>query len=282
MTLWFWPSRHRNCRTLTVNGLISQLKDAGVANATQEALWLTAHALGVGSAGVLARGTFSPDEAARVDAVISRRISGEPLQYILGEADFYGRDFAVGSGVLIPRHDTETLIDGVKGCFARDEAFRFVDWGTGSGCIAITILLEFPNAEGVMVDVSTDAMSYARRNVERYGLAGRAEICGNVSGDFSLIVSNPPYIPSDEIAGLMRDVRDYEPALALDGGHDGMDCYREILTLAVERLKPGGYIVLEAGNMRQVEELEGSGDFEACGRVYDTGNFPRCLILRRN
>lgn len=266
---------------MTVSGVISRLKEAGVANANQEALWLTAHALGVGSAGVLARrDDFSPEEAGRIDAVISRRVAGEPLQYILGEADFYGRDFAVGPGVLIPRHDTETIIEGVKKCFARDDEFMFLDWGTGSGCIAITIMLEFPNAEGVMLDVSNDALRYARENVRRYGLAERVNF-GDYGGNFALIVSNPPYIPADEIPGLTRDVRDYEPSLALDGGHDGMTYYREILALARIRLRPGGYIILEAGNMSQVKEIEGCGDFVSVGRIYDSGNFPRCLILRR-
>ncbi|MBQ6982911.1 MAG: peptide chain release factor N(5)-glutamine methyltransferase, partial [Synergistaceae bacterium] len=126
---------------MKVRDIIAGLDGAGIVNAKQEALWLASHALGVGSAEILARAEFSGDEERRIDALISRRVSGEPLQYILGEADFYGRDFAVGKGVLIPRHDTETLIEGVKKVFRKDEIFRFLDWGTGSGCIAITILL---------------------------------------------------------------------------------------------------------------------------------------------
>ena len=265
---------------MTLNEVISRLKEAGVANASQEALWLTAHALGVGSAGVLARREdLSPEESLRIDAVISRRVAREPLQYILGETDFYGRDFAVGSGVLIPRHDTETLIDGVKKVFARDESFRFLDWGTGSGCIAITILLEFPNSQGCMLDVSPDALRYARENLNAYGLVDRAKFCAG--DEFDLIISNPPYIPSDEIPSLMREVRDFEPHSALDGGHDGMKFYREILALSKGCLKRGGYIILEAGNFSQVRELESFAGFEGVGKVYDAGNFPRCIILRR-
>lgn len=237
------------------------------------------HALGVNSAGLLARAEFSPEELRRIDAVISRRADGEPLQYIIGEADFYGRDFRVGPGVLIPRHDTETLIDGVRKVFARDEAFRFLDWGTGSGCIAVTVMLEFPHSSAVMLDISNDAITYARENLRRYGLADRAKF--SVSGEFDAVISNPPYIPSGEINGLMRDVRDFEPVTALDGGIDGMTYYREILTLAVERLKPGGYIILEAGNLTQVRELETYAGFQAVDRVFDGGNFPRCIILRR-
>lgn len=264
---------------MTLNDVAEKLKGAGISNPFQESLWITGHALKVSSAEIFSRDKFSPDEAQKIDALISRRVNHEPLQYILGEADFYGRDFAVGNGVLIPRHDTETLIDGVKSIFATDEAFTFLDWGTGSGCIAVTIMLEFPNSRGVMLDVSHEAMSFARENLRRYGLDERAEF--SVTGNFDLIISNPPYIPSCEIDGLMRDVRDFEPHIALDGGHDGMTFYREILALAMKSLKHGGYIILETGNLAQVKELETCGGFETVSRIFDTGNFPRCIILRR-
>lgn len=275
-------NRHRNCRTLTARDIAARLKAAGVSNPFQESLWLIAHAVGRTHAQILAGDEFSPDEERRVDAVISRRIAGEPLQYILGAADFCGRDFAVGPGVLISRHDTETLIEGVKGCFARDDSFRFADWGTGSGCIAVTILLEFPNASGVAVDVSGEALSYARENAGYWGVDGRLETGGHVSGEFDLIVSNPPYIPSGEIAGLPCDVRDYEPNLALDGGVDGMTCYREIFALAGKVLRPGGYIILEAGDMSQVHALANWGEpFAFDCAIMDAGNFPRCIVIRR-
>ena len=264
---------------MTLNEISAKLSGAGISNAMQESLWIIGHALKVNSAEIFSRDEFTPDEARKIDALISRRVNHEPLQYILGEADFYGRDFAVGNGVLIPRHDTETLIDGVKSIFARDDDFRFLDWGTGSGCIAVTIMLEFPNSRGVMLDVSHEAMSFARENLRRYGLYERAEF--SVTGNFDLIISNPPYIPSCEIDGLMRDVRDFEPHIALDGGIDGMTFYREIFTLAFNTLRHGGYIILETGNFQQVKEIETCGGFQAVGKIFDTGNFPRCIILRR-
>ena len=266
---------------MKVKDIVAGLEGAGILNAKQEALWLASHALGAGNAEILAKAEFSSDEARRIDALISRRISGEPLQYILGEADFCGRDFAVGTGVLIPRHDTETLIEGVKKVFRKDERFRFLDWGTGSGCIAITILLEFPKSEGCMIDTSPDALKYARENLRRYGVECRAEI-EEAAGDFGLIVSNPPYIPSCEIPGLMREVRDFEPNSALDGGEDGMKFYREIFELAMTRLKRGGYMILETGNLRQLKEIEEySEEFVSEGEIFDGGNFPRCVIMRR-
>ncbi len=264
---------------MKVSEVSAELERAGVNNARQEALWLLSHALGVGTSEILSRPNFSVDEEHKINAVISRRISGEPLQYILGEADFYGRDFRVGPGVLIPRHDTETLIEGVKKCFSVDDSFRFLDWGTGSGCIAVTILLEFPNSSAKIFDISDEALSYARENLSRYGLEERA----NYDGELDLIVSNPPYIPSREIPGLMREVRDFEPGIALDGGADGMDFYREIFMLGLTELKRGGHLILETGSMNQVRELETlSCNFEVDGKIFDDGNFPRCLILRRS
>lgn len=238
------------------------------------------YALGIGTAEIFSRKEFSPNERAKIEAVISRRISGEPLQYITGIADFYGRDFRVGEGVLIPRHDTETLIDGVKECFARDEAFRFLDWGTGSGCLGVTVLLEFPRSLGVFHDVSIDALRYARENVRDLGVSERAKFSG-IAGEFDAIISNPPYIPSCEIAGLMREVKDFEPLCALDGGNDGMRFYREIVNLAGDVLRLGGYLILEAGNLIQHDALKSCRGFSFEGEILDGGNFPRCVILRK-
>lgn len=183
--------------------------------------------------------------------------------------------------MLIPRHDTETLIDGVKKIFDREESFTFLDWGTGSGCIAVTILLEFPNSRGCLLDVSPDALTYARKNINRYGLNERSTQKIFDSEQFDLIISNPPYIPSGEITGLMREVKNFEPHNALDGGNDGMTFYREILALALKSLKHGGYIIFETGNLKQVNEIETCGGFESVSKIFDTGNFPRCIILRR-
>ena len=269
---------------MRLDDISARLSDAGITNAKQESLWITGHALGIGSAEIFSRDDFSPEESRKIDALISRRLEGEPLQYILGEADFYGRDFFVGPGVLIPRHDTETLIDGVKEIFDREESFTFLDWGTGSGCIAVTILLEFPNSRGCLIDVSHDALTYARKNINRCGLNDRCEIHTQKifdSEQFDLIISNPPYIPSGEIPGLMREVKNFEPHSALDGGNDGMTFYREILALAMKSLKHGGYIIFETGNLQQVNEIETCGGFESVSKIFDTGNFPRCIILRR-
>ena len=267
-------NRHRNCKTLKVS---DYLKRSG-----HETVWLIAHALGVSHSEVYAHSEFTPDECAKIEAVISRRENGEPLQYIMGKADFFGRDFSVGEGVLIPRHDTETLIYATMKLFAQDEEFSFIDWGTGSGCIAITLLMEFQKARGYLVEASPNAARYARENLTRYDLADRAEIFPDMSTlqECRLLISNPPYIPSNEISGLMKTVRDYEPHSALDGGTDGLTYYRQIFR-ETERLKCE-YIILEIGSINQVQSLQSiSNKFALCDKIFDDGNFPRCLVFKK-
>ncbi|MBQ6434577.1 MAG: peptide chain release factor N(5)-glutamine methyltransferase [Synergistaceae bacterium] len=269
----------------------------------QEKLWLTAHALGLSTTQILARKEFSQNEIEKINSLISRREAGEPLQYIMGEADFYGRDFIVGEGVLIPRHDTETLIEGVKKYFAPEEKFSFLDFGTGSGCIAITILLEFKNSFAYMIEKSDKALTFAKKNLERYGFTpptfqatspqterqyplakGRCQLVDREvkKTTIDLIISNPPYISSGEISKLDRTVKDFEPSMALDGGTDGTDFYKMILSMAMKILKSKGYIIFEMGNLNQINIVKNfSDDFVFVDEIFDTGNFPRCLILRR-
>lgn len=285
MTLCYLLNRRKSYRILKVKDYIKRLEHADIENAYQEALWLISHALGVSHSNILAKEEFSHDECEKIDALISRRIQGEPLQYILGEADFYGRDFHVGKGVLIPRRDTETLIEAMKFFAKPDESFYFSDWGTGSGCIAITIMLEFKNSFAYMIEQSNDAITYANHNLERYDLFHRAKIIScleDANHKCRFIISNPPYIPSCEINGLMHSVRDYEPHSALDGGHDGMNFYRLIVNHSLRVLDDDGYIIFETGNMNQVHALESmSKDFMFLREFYDENNFPRCIVLRR-
>ena len=252
----------------------------------QEFLWLASHALGLATSQLMARENFSDEEILKINALISRRKNHEPLQYIMGVADFYGRDFEVNSGVLIPRHDTETLIEAAKKVFKPDEKFVFLDWGTGSGCIAITLLLEFQNSFAYMLDASPEAVECAEKNLARFNVQDRAKLISSLNLDekiFDLIISNPPYIPSGEIKNLMPEVRDFEPVLALDGGTDGMDFYKIIFAQSEKILKPEGFLILEAGDLNQVQELKSlNKNFNFYGEVYDPGNFPRALIFKNH
>ena len=270
---------------MKVNEYIKRLELSGISNASQEVMWLMSGALGLSHSQILTRKNFSREEVDSLEKIISRRELGEPLQYILGSESFYGYSFQVGQGVLIPRHDTESIITAAKNYFSHEQTFSFLDWGTGSGCIAITLLLEFPNSFAYMLDVSSEALNYSRKNLAHYQLSGRSRIITDINeidSDLELVVSNPPYIPSGEINSLMKTVRDYEPLIALDGGDDGMKYYREIFAQGESLLKHDGYIILEAGDLSQVQALKNlSHNFMFRREFPDSNNFPRALAFQK-
>ncbi|WP_417109291.1 peptide chain release factor N(5)-glutamine methyltransferase, partial [Hominenteromicrobium sp.] len=183
------------------------------------------------------------------DALLARREAGEPLQYVLGEASFLGRAFRVDPRVLIPRADTETLAEAMCACLT--PGLRVLDMGAGSGALAISAALACPQARVTGADISEDALAVARENGERLGARVewvRSDLFSALEGRcFDMIVSNPPYIPTGELEGLQREVR-REPVLALDGGEDGLACYRAIVRGLPGRLCPGGSLLLEVGD----------------------------------
>ncbi len=203
--------------------------------------------------------------ASRVEAFAARRAAGESLSRIRGRREFWSLTLAISPDVLDPRPETETIVEAALAKFAerRGEALRVLDLGVGSGALLCAILREFPAARGLGVDLSEGAARIARANVEALGLASRAEIRAGdwgagLDGPFDLIVSNPPYIRSGEIAGLAREVRDHDPRLALDGGADGLEAYRAILPQIAGLLAPAhGWFFLEvgAGQAEAVKDL---------------------------
>ena len=206
---------------------------------------------------------LTDEEQDSIDEAVARRLSGEPLQYILGEAYFWGIPFDVGKGVLIPRPETEFLVESALKRLPLYSPSFFLDWGTGSGCIAIALLMERPRAQAVMAENNPHSIKWSWKNIERNGLHGRALLwhsCepGDIpikKGSLDLVVSNPPYIPTKDIAGLMREVRDHEPRMALDGGEDGMVFYRKLFRSTPALLKEGGALVLEIGDAAQAEKM---------------------------
>jgi release factor glutamine methyltransferase len=187
--------------------------------------------------------------------LVRRRGDGEPVAYITGEREFYGRPFSVSAAVLIPRPETETLVElalkRIRAVSQDGRAPSIADLGTGSGCVAVTLAAEIPAATVVATDLSEAALAVAAANAHRHDLASRVELVAGSWADplrgreFDVVVSNPPYIPSAELAGLAGDVRDHEPALALDGGEDGLDAYRALLPSLAAILAPGGWAAVE-------------------------------------
>ena len=230
---------------------VSRLQRADASDAALDAQWLLAHVCGAERlALLLARDEpLSAQEWTCFDALLARREAGEPLQYVLGEASFLGRAFRVDPRVLIPRADTETLAEAMCACLT--PGLRVLDMGAGSGALAISAALACPQARVTGADISEDALAVARENGERLGARVewvRSDLFSALEGRcFDMIVSNPPYIPTGELEGLQREVR-REPVLALDGGEDGLACYRAIVRGLPGRLCPGGSLLLEVGD----------------------------------
>ncbi len=223
------------------------------------------------------------DAANALDVSVERRFAGEPIQYIVGESEFYGLDFEVNRDVLIPRPETEHLVEksvALANGFARP---NILDVGTGSGAIAITLALELPAAEIVATDIASSALTVARRNAARHGVAERLKF---VEADLldalacrqlDLIVSNPPYVPQADSDSLSVEVREFEPALALFAGADGLAIYRRLIPETFCALIPGGFLVLEIGYGQRsaIEKLLSGSGFKDIEFTADLQGIPR-------
>ena len=226
------------------------------------------------------------DVAARFFSFTQRRLKFEPVSRILGSREFYGRNFRMTPDVLDPRADTETLIEVVLALEMDQRPIRILDLGTGSGAIAVTLLAELPGATVVASDLSAAALQVAKGNAEALGVAGRASFVQanwfeGIDGRFDLIISNPPYIPLGDIAGLAPDVREFDPPRALDGGPDGLEAYRRIAGGAGGHLASKGHIILEigAGQENAVNSLFKAQGFARESRQFDLSGLVRCLVF---
>lgn len=267
------------------------LKAAGIESPAMEARLLLAHSLGWSQEQLLARDHETPnsEQLQAFQALLQRRLAHEPMAYLLGKKEFYGLDFEVSPATLIPRADTETLINAVLARFPdRSDAITILDLGTGSGCILVTLLSLFPQAQGVAVDRSSEALAVAQRNAARHAVQHRMRLLQGewldaIHSRFDVVVSNPPYIPQAEIAGLMPEVARYEPKTALDGGEDGLDAYRHIIATAHAALVPGGALVFEVG-MGQAEAVATmlcQAGYEGETITQDLGGIARVVMANR-
>lgn len=262
----------------------ARLAAAGVEEARREARILLAAALGTDAAGVLAAGEI---DLAVFEPLLARRVAREPMAYILGRREFWGLSFLTTPASLIPRPDSETLIEaGIEALADHKAVRRILDLGTGTGCLLLAALSEFPRAFGVGVDVCPAAALLAAGNAAALGLAGRAAFFAGewgaaLGGDFDLILSNPPYISTGDLAALMPEVVRYEPGLALDGGVDGVTGYRAVLAALPGLLAQHGVAVLElgAGQAGTVVRMAEAAGFVASVRA-DPAGHDRALVLR--
>jgi release factor glutamine methyltransferase len=237
--------------------LTARFRQEGIDSAELDARMLAGAALGLDLTGLIAATTrtLTRREALALENFMQRRLAGEPVARILGVKEFWGLTLQLSPATLVPRPDTETVVELALEIWRsehRGEPQRIADIGTGSGAILLALLFEWREATGVGTDISSAALQTASDNARRLGFAPRAAFVScnytaALSGVFDLIVSNPPYIRSADIAELDREVREYDPRDALDGGVDGLDAYRAIVPEAARLLAPGGTLIVEAG-----------------------------------
>lgn len=275
------------------------LKDAGIDEPQQEAKWLIKAVLGIGEAAFLdAEYELPQAQVKELEAAAQKRAAGIPLSKIVGRKGFWKYDFLTSFDVLDPRPDTEVLIEQVLAYTdsdrGRDYPYRILDLGTGSGCIILTLLSELPNATGVSVDISADALDMARQNAKNLGVTD--DKVSFIQGDwltpfeamnaesrpyFDIIVSNPPYIPSNDIESLQVEVKCYDPILALDGGNDGMEAYNKIVKNLNLVSHPHSRIFLEIGTnqTQQISRIVTNYGFAIANITKDLGGINRVVSM---
>jgi release factor glutamine methyltransferase len=265
-----------------------KLAAAGIDSARLDARVLLAHVMELGTGELLTARDPLPEQVARYDELLERRVAREPAAYITGEREFWSLPFAVGPGVLIPRPETETILEEAIRLFPDREApLKVLDLGTGSGCLLIAFLKDYSNAHGVGVDRSAEALSWARTNGEALGVADRIEWREGGwpagEGTYDLVLSNPPYLTLAEASELAPEIARYEPASALLAGADGLNAYRAIAPLIPRYLKPGGRAVFEigAGQVDAVSEILIGQGLEIMAIRPDLAGVPRSIAVAR-
>jgi release factor glutamine methyltransferase len=267
------------------------LRDKEIESARLETEILLGHALGCKRIDLYVRSEelTTEEQRAAFRTLIKKRVEGCPVAYLVGRREFYQLTFDVTPAVLIPRPETEHLVMECLRLIKGKAVPRVLDVGTGSGCIALSIAHQHKKADVVGIDISPDALEVAGRNAAKLGLERVRLLAGDLfepvrSETFDVIVSNPPYVSASEMAELAKEVRDFEPKLALDGGPDGLTVYRRLIPEAASHLVTGGYLLIEIGATQEkaVRELiEGMQDFDAIAMRLDGQKLPRVVEARK-
>ena len=236
--------------------------------------------------------SLTSPEIEKINDMLKQRIKHKPLDKILGHREFYKYDFIVNEDVLSPRPDTEILVEAALEILHNISNAKILDLGCGSGCIIETLLKEIPSASGCAVDISANALKIAQKNADNLAVNEHLnfinanwftdDFTAQIGKKFDIIVSNPPYIPSADIAVLDTEVKDYDPLLALDGGQSGFESYKRIAQIAPKLLNNGGYILLEAGygQAKQIANIFITQGFDLLKIVNDLSDIERCVVLR--
>lgn len=268
-------------------------RDAGLESPELDARILVGHALGLDHAALAANGarSLTQEQNTRIAELAARRLGHVPIARILERKEFWGLPLHLSPAALVPRPETETVVEAALDAIGTNSGagnLLIADLGTGSGALLLALLSELPHAFGIGTDLSVQALTTARANAARLGLAGRTafaacDFAAALSGPFDCIVSNPPYIASGDIETLSPEVREHDPHLALDGGEDGLSCYRAIAAQARCLLKPAGALVVElgAGQADKVTEIMAAQALLADRPArLDLAGIPRALTLR--
>lgn len=274
-----------------ISSATERLYKAGIPDPRREAASLLRYSIDRDAAFLIAHPEYqlTTEESDKFENTVRRREMREPFQLIVGWQEFYGLDFEVAAGVLIPRPETEILVEKAIALLAGIDQSRIFEAGVGTGCIAVSILHSVPNAAATGVDISSKALELAEQNAERHGVSDRlslrkADLFDGVTGKFDLIVSNPPYVPTGDANSLQPEVIDFDPPEALFAGNDGLDIIRRISAEARQNIKPNGYLLMEFGygQAERVKELFAGSDWGHFEILEDLQGIPRTLAVQRS
>lgn len=275
----------------SINSLKSKLKESGIDSAALDAKLLLQHALGLEAAQLISQSerVLTPEQQARLEALAARRLAREPMSQILGYRDFWKDRFIVTRDVLTPRPDSETLIEAVLEALPDSDApLTILDLGTGSGCLLLSLLREYPRALGIGIDISEAAARIARQNATALGLSGRSLFVVShwmqaLQMPFDMIISNPPYIERGQKDALDPEVKDYEPEGALYAGEDGLEAYSHMIAKLPALMKRHGVAVIElgAGQAGAVGALAQQHGLNVCECHADLGGIDRAMVLSK-